>query len=54
MIIGQYRCGCSYGPMRKKDRLEYCGIHGAEIQKEYVTRRKRKNEKKTPKPIPVS
>jgi hypothetical protein len=35
MVIGQYRCGCTYGPCNKKDRLTYCGVHGDDIQDEY-------------------
>ena len=34
-VIGQYGCGCTYGPITKKKRLEYCSIHGADIQDEY-------------------
>ena len=34
-VIGSYKCGCSYGPVREKDRLEYCGVHGDEIANEY-------------------
>ena len=34
-VIGSYRCGCTYGPIYVKDRLEYCAIHGSDIQNEY-------------------
>jgi len=34
-VIGQYRCGCSYGPVRRRDRLDYCAVHGENIQHEY-------------------
>ena len=34
-VIGSYKCGCSYGPVWIKDRLEYCGVHGDEIANEY-------------------
>ena len=34
-VIGQYRCGCSYGPINRKHRLKYCAIHGDDIQDEY-------------------
>ena len=33
-VIGTYRCGCSYGPISEKHRLEYCGKHGDDIQSE--------------------
>lgn len=35
MVIGQYECGCTYGPITKKKRLEYCAVHGRDIQDEY-------------------
>lgn len=35
-VIGQYRCGCVYGPVKKNKRLKYCGIHGDDIQDEYL------------------
>jgi len=35
-VIGQYKCGCSYGPIEKAKRLTYCGVHGNDIQDEYV------------------
>lgn len=34
-VIGGYKCGCTYGPVWQKDRLEYCGVHGDEIANEY-------------------
>lgn len=34
-VIGGYKCGCFYGPVWIKDRLEYCGVHGADIANEY-------------------
>lgn len=34
-VLGQYACGCSYGPVEKNKRLNYCGIHGDDIQDEY-------------------
>jgi len=34
-VIGQYRCGCGYGPCEKKERLTYCPDHGEDIQEEY-------------------
>ena len=34
-VVGGYKCGCSYGPVWQKDRLEYCGVHGDEIANEY-------------------
>ena len=34
-VIGGYKCGCTYGPVWRKDRLEYCGVHGAGIANEY-------------------
>lgn len=34
-VIGQYRCSCSYGPIEKSKRLNYCGVHGDDIQDEY-------------------
>lgn len=47
MVIGTYKCGCSYGPVIKKDRLEYCPIHGQEIQREYVVPKKVKKKKES-------
>jgi len=35
VVIGIYRCGCSYGPIKKSERLEYCATHGEDIQSEY-------------------
>lgn len=35
LVIGQYRCGCSYGPVDKRQRRTYCGTHGDDIQDEY-------------------
>ena len=34
-VLGAYKCGCSYGPIDLKDRLEYCAVHGQDIQNEY-------------------
>lgn len=34
-VIGQYKCGCTYGPINKRKRLKYCAIHGDGIQDEY-------------------
>lgn len=34
-VMGQYRCGCGYGPIEKNKRLNYCGVHGDDIQDEY-------------------
>ena len=34
-VVGGYKCGCSYGPILKKERLEYCGVHGVDIANEY-------------------
>ena len=34
-VIGGYKCGCTYGPIWKKDRLKYCGVHGDNIANEY-------------------
>lgn len=34
-IIGQYSCGCTYGPISKRKRLKYCAVHGNDIQDEY-------------------
>lgn len=34
-VIGQYKCGCTYGPCYKRQRLSYCGIHGSNIMCEY-------------------
>ncbi len=42
LVIGQYDCGCTYGPCRKSQRLEYCGIHGGNIQREYLLPDKKK------------
>ena len=33
--LGQYKCGCSYGPIKKSKRLKYCSVHGESIQDEY-------------------
>lgn len=33
--IIEYRCGCSNDAPRKKDLLEYCGIHGADKRNIY-------------------
>jgi hypothetical protein len=35
IVMGQYRCGCAYGPVWIKERLTYCGKHGEDIQNEY-------------------
>lgn len=35
MVIGSYKCGCSYGPISKRERLAYCSTHGQDIQSEY-------------------
>lgn len=34
-VIGSYKCGCTYGPVKIKNRLECCPIHGMDIQNEY-------------------
>ena len=34
-VVGGYKCGCTYGPVWQKDRLEYCGVHGDNIANEY-------------------
>jgi hypothetical protein len=34
-VMGSYRCGCSYGAILIRDRLEYCAIHDEEIKREY-------------------
>lgn len=36
LVIGQYYCGCTYGPVQKKNRYAHCNLHGADIQCEYV------------------
>lgn len=33
--IVQYKCGCSIGPAYRRDILEYCGTHGANVQCKY-------------------
>lgn len=35
IVIGQYHCGCTYGPIWIRERLNYCGRHGENIQCEY-------------------
>ena len=35
VVIGSYKCGCSYGPVKVGSRLEYCEKHGGDIQSEY-------------------
>ena len=45
-VIGQYRCGCTYGPVNKSERLSYCSIHGDEIQDEYGVWPKKKIKRK--------
>lgn len=46
MVIGSYKCGCTFGPIAKIRRLEYCPIHGQEIQREYIVPKKIKVKKK--------
>jgi len=36
IIVGQYECGCGFGPTTRKERLKYCKIHGMDIQDEYM------------------
>jgi len=33
--IYQYKCGCSDGPKRKSEMLEYCHIHGSDLMVKY-------------------
>lgn len=45
-VIGQYKCGCSYGPIERRDRLTYCSIHGADRQEEYEVPKSKVRKKK--------
>jgi hypothetical protein len=33
--IYHYRCGCSDGPKKKGEMLDYCGIHGDDLMDKY-------------------
>ena len=35
VVVGTYKCGCGFGPIRLSELLDYCAVHGAEIQNEY-------------------
>jgi hypothetical protein len=50
-VIGQYTCGCSYGPIEKRKRLEYCGTHGGDIQCEYPAPPEKKERTDTRKVV---
>lgn len=35
IVIEQYGCGCSIGPIRKSEALGYCSTHGESVLRVY-------------------